>query len=212
MMVSRMTSLLGRARARFADERGVAAVEFALLLPVMLTMYLGSVEVSQGLSADRKVVLLARTLGDLTTQKSAVSTSTMDTVSAAGAVVLSPLKVNVALMRVTSVAISAPSSGVVNDATVCWTYVKGTWSPAFAVGQKLDVTTVPTTLRTDIGSSVVLAEVQYPYKPVIGYVITGQLQLKERIFMRPRVSSYVTNSDVVNSGQPKTASGPCTAT
>jgi hypothetical protein len=212
MMVSRMTSLLGRARARFADERGVAAVEFALLLPVMLTMYLGSVEVSQGLSADRKVVLLARTLGDLTTQKSAVSTSTMDTVSAAGSVVLSPLKVNAALMRVTSVAISAPSSGTVNDATVCWTYVKGTWSPAFAVGQKLDVTTVPTTLRTDIGSSVVLAEVQYPYKPVIGYVITGQLQLKERIFMRPRVSSYVTNSDVVNSGQPKTASGPCTAT
>jgi len=212
MMVSRMTSLLGRARARFADERGVAAVEFALLLPVMLTMYLGSVEVSQGLSADRKVVLLARTLGDLTTQKSAVSTSTMDTVSAAGSVVLSPLKVNAALMRVTSVAISAPSSGTVNDATVCWTYVKGTWSPAFAVGQRLDVTTVPTTLRTDIGSSVVLAEVQYPYKPVIGYVITGQLQLKERIFMRPRVSSYVTNSDVVNSGQPKTASGPCTAT
>jgi len=212
MMVSRMTSLLGRARARFADERGVAAVEFALLLPVMLIMYLGSVEVSQGLSADRKVVLLARTLGDLTTQKSAVSTSTMDTVSAAGSVVLSPLKVNVALMRVTSIAISAPSSGTVNDATVCWTYVKGTWSPAFAVGQKLDVTTVPTTLRTDIGSSVVLAEVQYPYKPVIGYVITGQLQLKERIFMRPRVSSYVTNSDVVNSGQPKTASGPCTAT
>jgi Flp pilus assembly protein TadG len=210
MMIARMSSLLTRAKARLADERGVAAVEFALLLPVMLTMYLGSVEVSQGLSADRKVVLLARTLGDLTTQKSAVSTSTMDTVSAAGSVVLSPLKVNVALMRVTSVAISAPSSGVVNDATVCWTYVKGTWSPAFAVGQQLDVTTVPTTLRTDIGSSVVLAEVQYPYKPVIGYVVTGQLQLSERIFMRPRVSSYVTNSDAINSGQPKTASGPCT--
>jgi Flp pilus assembly protein TadG len=209
-MIARTSSLLTRAKARFADERGVAAVEFALLLPVMLTMYLGSVEVSQGLSADRKVVLLARTLGDLTTQKSAVSTSTMDTVSAAGSVVLSPLKVNVALMRVTSVAISAPSSGVVNDATVCWTYVKGTWPTAFAVGEKLDVTTVPTTLRTDIGSSVVLAEVQYPYKPVIGYVVTGQLQLKERIFMRPRVSSYITNSDVINSGQPKTASGPCT--
>jgi Flp pilus assembly protein TadG len=176
----------------------------------MLTMYLGSVEVSQGLSADRKVVLLARTLGDLTTQKSAVSTSTMDTVSAAGSVVLSPLKVNVALMRVTSVAISAPSSGVVNDATVCWTYVKGTWPTAFAIGDRLDVTTVPTTLRSDIGSSVVLAEVQYPYKPVIGYVVTGQLQLSERIFMRPRVSSYVTNSDAINSGQPKTASGPCT--
>ncbi|MFZ4532616.1 MAG: TadE/TadG family type IV pilus assembly protein [Alsobacter sp.] len=204
-----MTSLLARARTRLADERGVAAVEFALLLPVMLTMYLGSVEVSQGLSADRKVVLLARTLGDLTTQKSAVSTSTMDTVTAAGSVVLSPLKVNVARMRVTSIAISAPSSGAVNDATVCWTYVKGAWSPAFAIGQKLDITTVPTTLRTDIGSSIVLAEVQYPYKPVIGYVVTGQLTLNERIFMRPRVSSYVTNSDVINSGQPPTASGPC---
>ena len=35
----RLTRLAG-------DERGVSAVEFALLLPVMLTLYLGGVEVS----------------------------------------------------------------------------------------------------------------------------------------------------------------------
>jgi len=35
--------------ARFAqDRRGVSAVEFAMLLPLMITLYLGAVEVSQG--------------------------------------------------------------------------------------------------------------------------------------------------------------------
>ena len=47
------------------DRRGVSAVEFALLLPLMLTLYLGGVELSQGISIDRKVTLTARTPDDL---------------------------------------------------------------------------------------------------------------------------------------------------
>ena len=50
------------------DERGVSAVEFALLLPLMVTLYLGGVEVSQGLTIDRKVTLVARTVADLAAQ------------------------------------------------------------------------------------------------------------------------------------------------
>ena len=50
------------------DERGVSAVEFAMLLPLMLTLYLGAVEISQGIGADRKVTLTARTVADLVSQ------------------------------------------------------------------------------------------------------------------------------------------------
>src|ERR1700692_1888012 len=47
------------------DRRGLSAVEFALLLPLMLTLYLGGVEVSNGVAADRKVAITARTVADL---------------------------------------------------------------------------------------------------------------------------------------------------
>jgi hypothetical protein len=36
------------------------------------------------------------------------------------------------------------------------------------------------------------SEVQYTYKPVIGYVITNTLTLKDQIYMRPRLSDSVT--------------------
>lgn len=56
--------------ARFLRNRaGVAAVEFALILPVMLGLYFGCVVLSQGLDAGRKTQLLSRTLADLTAQQ-----------------------------------------------------------------------------------------------------------------------------------------------
>ena len=60
-----MGSIERRLWRLIGDERGVSAVEFALLLPLMLTLYLGAVEVSQGIRADRKVTLTARTIVDL---------------------------------------------------------------------------------------------------------------------------------------------------
>ena len=55
------------------DKRGIAAVEFALILPLMITAYLGVSEISELLTADRRVVTLARALSDLTAQYSKVS-------------------------------------------------------------------------------------------------------------------------------------------
>ena len=52
-----------RSRASSSDRRGVSAVEFAMLLPLMVTLYLGSVEISQGVGIDRKVTLTSRTVG-----------------------------------------------------------------------------------------------------------------------------------------------------
>ena len=46
------------------DQRGVSAVEFALLAPVMIGLYLGCAEISDGVGADRKVSLTSAALAN----------------------------------------------------------------------------------------------------------------------------------------------------
>ena len=63
-----------RAAARMlADRSGIAATEFAVIAPVMLVMFFGTVEFSSGVAVDRKVTLMARTLSDLTSQSVSVN-------------------------------------------------------------------------------------------------------------------------------------------
>lgn len=52
----------------FRDRSGLAATEFAFIVPIMLVMFFGTVEFSSGVAVDRKVTLIARTLSDLTSQ------------------------------------------------------------------------------------------------------------------------------------------------
>src|SRR5579864_1005722 len=59
------------------DKRGVAATEFAVIVPIMLVMFFGTVEFCSGIAVDRKVTLMARTLSDLTSQSTSVADADM---------------------------------------------------------------------------------------------------------------------------------------
>ena len=48
-----------------------------MLLPLMVTLYLGGVEVSQAIAVDRKVTLVARTLADLVAQATSITNADM---------------------------------------------------------------------------------------------------------------------------------------
>ncbi len=61
-----MSRLLRRQIGRFAkDRQGAALVEFALILPAMLGLYVGAVEVSSLITIDRRVNIVSSTIGDL---------------------------------------------------------------------------------------------------------------------------------------------------
>src|SRR5258708_12882390 len=62
--------LAARCKARdvAGDRNGLAATEFAVIVPIMLVMFFGTVEFSSAVAVDRKVTLVARTLSDLTSQ------------------------------------------------------------------------------------------------------------------------------------------------
>ena len=63
--------------ALIGDCRGIAATEFAMIVPIMLVMFFGVVEFSSGVAVDRKVTLIARTVSDLTSQSTTVADTDM---------------------------------------------------------------------------------------------------------------------------------------
>jgi Flp pilus assembly protein TadG len=181
MAPDRIRSAMTVVLRRFGlDDRGVSAVEFALLLPLMLTLYLGGVEVSQAVSADRKTALVAHTVGDLVAQSSSVSNADMTNILAATTAVAYPFPASNLKVTVTSVTIDGTGK-----ATVAWSDTQG------GTKRSGDVSSlIPATLKV-ANTSLIWAEASYSYKPTIGYVITGTLNMKDAIFLRPRLSASV---------------------
>jgi Flp pilus assembly protein TadG len=116
-------TLRERFRRRFArhgnfiaDQRGISAVEFALVLPVMVLIYLGGFELTQALSLNRLVALTASTVTNVTSQYTTISASQqMPDILNASVQVLSPWSSSNATVVVSGISISP--SGV---ATVQW--------------------------------------------------------------------------------------------
>src|ERR1700733_6932338 len=76
---------------RFGKERrGVAALEFAILLPMMLILFLGSVEMSTGVMIKRKVTLTAQALANLSSQFTGIASSDMTNILNASSDIIVP--------------------------------------------------------------------------------------------------------------------------
>jgi Flp pilus assembly protein TadG len=179
-----MTSAILRLTRRFTrDPRGVAAVEFAMLLPLMVTLYLGTVEVSQGVSIDRKVTLTTRTVADLVTQSASINNASMTNILDASSKILSPYPTVDLKVTVSAVTIAADKK-----ATIAWSDTRN--GTAHPVGQQV---TLPTALAVP-NTTLIWSEVSYLYKPTIGYVMTGPVTLSDQIYMRPRLSDTVTRT------------------
>jgi len=179
-----LSGLLPRRLSEFAkDKRGVSAVEFAMLLPLMLTLYLGGVEVSQGIAIDRKVTLTARTVADLVAQVSTIDNAGVNAALGASAAIFAPYPDASAKITVSVVAIS--SNG---NAKIAWSATKNGTTRAGGSSVTLHAALkVPST-------SLVWGEAAYTYTPAIGYVVTGTMALSDQIFMRPRLSETVTKT------------------
>jgi Flp pilus assembly protein TadG len=175
------SALIRRLASFTRDQRGVSAVEFAMLLPLMITLYLGSVEISQGVAIDRKVTLTTRTVADLASQVSSINNADMTNMLNATASVIAPFDQSKLKVVVSAVKIDANGA-----ATVSWSdTLNGTKR---SVGSTV---TLPTALNV-ANTTLIWSEVQYAYTPTIGYVITGTLNLSDQIWMRPRLSDSVT--------------------
>ena len=184
MAIARTTSELLAVLRRFARDRdGVSAVEFAIILPFMLTLYLGGVELGEGLSIKFKTTLAVRTVTDLASQYPSIDGSNMQQILKASSTVLSPYPTANMIVTLTEMTVNSSGQGVVQ-----WSCsLNGT---AYTPTQKLPM---PTNLQTS-GITVLYGEVTYPYTPSIGYAITGTFNIYQNMYFYPRLSSAISLS------------------
>ncbi|MFZ5675676.1 MAG: TadE/TadG family type IV pilus assembly protein [Pseudomonadota bacterium] len=63
-----MRQLIRRLRRFTRDQKGLAALEFAFIAPVLLLIYFGAVDLTNWYMAHRRLVVAGSTIADLTTQ------------------------------------------------------------------------------------------------------------------------------------------------
>jgi Flp pilus assembly protein TadG len=176
------TAVLTRLRNWRDDHRGVAAVEFAIVLPFMLALYVGGVELGDGMAIQLKVTDTTHIVADLTTQQTtSVTAATVQSILGASSATIAPYSSSNLVVTVSEV--STDGSGA---ATVTWSQsLNGTKRP---VGQAI---TLPSSLAGQPKISLILGEVAYAYTPNLGYTITGTVTLADSYFLFPRNSTSI---------------------
>lgn len=186
--------MLTRLKKMLKARDGLAAVEFALIAPVLGTMLLGTIELCNALECHQKVTMVASSAADLVAQASSVSSSDMtDVFNAASAIVYPFDRGNI------SIVISSVLSDGAGNGTVAW-------SVANANGKKLN-TNAPIVLSQPLMStcdasgkctpcakgscSVILSQVTYSYTSPIGKYFVGSVPMSDYFFERPRKSATV---------------------
>lgn len=176
--------LMRRGIAR--DRRGTALVEFAAVLPVVIVLWLGSLQLEDGIACNRKVTIATRAIADLVAQNvsGTMTRSDIDSNLSAVTMVLAPYDASRATVRITQ---------VYTDSALRTTVV---WSRGYNVAGYAPATVVnmPVGLKVP-GTYMLYAEVGYAYRPPMNFGYIGALQLGDTLFMLPRNSNRIDCTD-----------------
>lgn len=168
------------------DRRGVSAVEFALIFPIMLLLYIGGYETGQLLSSYRRVGHVGATVGDLVSQVSSLTATDMSNIFDASTAIMMPFPTTDLKMTVSSVLYSS------GNLKVSWSKTRN--GTAWTVGSAPPVT-IPTELLV-AGQEIVVSQVNYTYKGLFTSFVTdlwgkSSIAMSDTTFYRPRVSSTI---------------------
>ncbi len=161
------------------DRRGLALVEFALVLPIMLTLFLGGFQLTQASACQRRVSIVARALADLVSQYETINATQVGTILDATSQIMAPYDIDAAHSRVSLIKVESASK-----VTVVWSEAKNA-SPR-PVGA---YDALPAAMRI-AGSYYVVGEVTYDYNPLSGR-FAWPITFTQTLFMVPRKSTFV---------------------
>jgi Flp pilus assembly protein TadG len=183
-----MRPLLQALRSLRQDRRGVSAVEFALIAPVLILVYFGLAELSTGLTAKQRVSHATSAVGDLVAQADKpLSTSDLDNIFTAARTIVAPFPTAKLGLQVTSITGDASGKPLVD-----WSDVSGT---GLTKRKKNDPVDLPPGLIDEPGETVIMAEATYAFDSPVGYVLPDGLVFNDHFYLRPRSAAQVTCTD-----------------
>ena len=155
---------------------GLAAVEFALIIPLMAVLFIGTNEFSMGVAVDRKVTLMARTLSDLTSQNTSVDDTKLNNFFNAGTAIMTPYE-------------ASPVKGTITELWINPSTLKARvqWSKGAEPRSPGDIVDIPPALL--VGDTyLIYSEVKYKFVPSVAWFInkTDGITLSDVSYTRPR--------------------------
>lgn len=161
-----------------ADGKGLAATEFAVIVPLMLVMFFGTVEFSSAVAIDRKVTLMARTLSDLTSQSTSVTDTDMTNFFATSTSMMTPYPATPVTATITELYVDSTQTAHVQ------------WSKGSSPRAQKSAVAIPSSIAI-AGTYLIFSEVNYVYTPSVGYVLKSSITLSDVAYTRPRQSTCV---------------------
>ncbi len=161
-------------------EGGVAALEFALVAPVLVILYLGTIEVSLALMANRKLSLSAAATAELTSYSETIDAATVANIFAASSAMLEPFDAMSLTQRVTAIIVD-------DDGTPRVDWSVGAGIEGLVAGSPV---AVPANLMI-ANEGLVMAEAWLDYTSPLAFAMPGLRQFSDRHFIYPRVNDRV---------------------
>jgi len=164
------------------DRRGVAAVEFALVAPILIVLYCGLAELTMAMMAERQAAHSASVVGDLVAQDTSIGSVELNDIFAVGNAILRPFPAANLRLRISSV--KADVNGV----------PKVVWSQGHGMGAMAANATpggFPANLLA-AGDSVIEADVSYSFSSPIQQVLPTPISYADSFYLKPRRSPEVT--------------------
>ncbi len=157
-------------------KQGVAAIEFAILAPMMVFLLFGSVDLLDLLDTNRRVENAAASLADVVARDTEVSNDEIAGLWAALDVLMFPDDGTGVNVRLTSISIE--------DATTA----RVMWSEGHGLAARTANSTIP--LPNDmmvVGTSIILAEAEFEYGAPLGFLLDGPMTLGQDVYRRSRL-------------------------
>lgn len=189
------SSFIGRAAMRLGmDERGATAVEFAFIMPIMLTLYLSSMEVSQAFDLQKRVGRASSMVADIITQQSSITRAELREISDIGQSTLLPYNRSAPAIEMVGIRITTddPPRSVVDWSL---TVKNGSTSVPFGDGSPI---AIPERLKV-AGTYVVRSRVDLDYQPLTTWTFrdsaSATIPMKKTLYLRPRLVGVVDCTD-----------------